>query len=158
MNAKPPDPIRPADDAARALARRLISEARTGALAVLAGPEHPFVSRVAVGALSGRPLILVSRLSQHTTALTIRPACALLLGEPGPKGDPLTHPRLTLQGRVEAVDKGPHRDLWLAHHPKAAVYFDFADFIMFRILPDAVFLNAGFGQAYTVSPADLAGA
>jgi hypothetical protein len=150
------DPINPTDDAARALAHRLVAEARFGALAVL-DPEGPapLVSRVAVAAPGGVPLILVSDLSLHTRALHTDPVCSILLGEPGPKGDPLTHPRLTWVARAEPVEKAAHRDAWLARHPKSALYVDFADFRMLRLAPVQGLLNGGFGNAYRLTPADM---
>ena len=150
------DPIRPTDDEARALARRLLAEARHGALGVI-DPETqgPFVTRVAVGWDGEAVLVLVSTLAQHTRALEAEPASSLLFGEPGPKGDPLTHPRLTLQTRAELSDKAAHREGWLAQHPKSALYYDFADFRMMRLVVRSAFLNGGFGKAFRLGPEDL---
>jgi putative heme iron utilization protein len=160
MTATPPrpaDPFRPADDAARALARGLLAAARHGALGVVLPGGAPLVSRVAVGTDGAAPLILVSTLAPHTEALLASPACSLLLGEPGTRGDPLSHPRLTLQARALRADKAALRDRWLAQHPKARLYYDFADFLLFRLEVDAAQLNGGFGRAYRLTPADLAG-
>ena len=134
------DPVRPADDEARALARRLMARADHGALGVL-DPESggPHVTRVAVGmAKDGAPLTLISSLSHHTAALRADPRCSLLLGEPGPRGDPLTHPRLTLIAEARFAPPGERADLreaWLARHPKARLYVDFADFAFARLVP-----------------------
>lgn len=154
-----PDPIRPTTDEARALARRLLEEARHGALGVL-DPETggPVVTRVAVGWDGAAALVLVSTLSHHTKALLANPACSLLVGEPGPKGDPLTHPRLTLQAQAGRADKAAGRDAWLARHPKSTLYYDFADFLLLRLAPTGAFLNGGFGQAFRLTPEDLLGA
>jgi putative heme iron utilization protein len=152
------DPIRAVDDDARALARGILTGARFGALGVI-DPESggPMVTRVAVGWDGAAAVILVSDLSLHTVALRRDPACSLLLGEPGAKGDPLTHPRLTLMARAEAADKAALRAGWLAAHPKAALYVDFADFRMFRLMPRGAHLNGGFGKAWRLGPHDLAG-
>ena len=150
------DPINPTDDEARALARRLIDEASFGALAVrLPGSGAPYVARVGVAPIGGAPAILVSDLALHSRALAADPACALMLGEPGDRGDPLTHPRITLVGRAEALDKAAHRDAWLAARPKSALWFEFADFRLYRIAPGEAHLNGGFGKAYRLTPADL---
>ena len=153
-----PDPIRPTTDEARALARRLLCEARHGALGVL-DPETrgPLVTRVAAGWDGEAALILVSTLALHTRALLAGPACSLLVGEAGPRGDPLAHPRLSLQARAEEAFKPAHRDRWLAHHPKTTLYYDFADFLLLRLVPHAAHLNGGFGQAFRLSPEDLRG-
>ena len=151
------DPINPTDDTARVLAQGLLAEARFGALAVTLDGV-PYVSRVAVLSHEAQPYTLISQLSQHTTALLERPDFALLLGEPGPKGDPLTHPRLTIQGRAERADKAAMRENWLSARPKSALYYDFADFVLVRLAPVVVHLNGGFGKAYRLTPEDLSGA
>jgi heme iron utilization protein len=82
----------------------------------------------------------------------------LMLGEPGPKGDPLTHPRLMLRARAsfaDAADRPVLRDLWLATHPKAKLYVDFTDFAFVRLLPLGALLNGGFGKARIIEPQDL---
>lgn len=158
---QPAAPIRPTDAEARALARRLIDGARFGALAVVhPGTGRPHVSRIAVGTdAEGVPVTLISTLSLHTRALHATPEACVLLGEPGPKGDPLTHPRLSLDVVACFVPRGPEhaalRTRWLAHQPKAALYVDFADFSFVRLVPGGAALNGGFGKAYALTAADL---
>jgi len=151
------DPIRPTDNEARALARRLIRDARFGAIGVTDPTTgQPVVTRIAlVPGPDGLPLTLISTLSSHTAALDADPACSLLLGEPGNKGDPLTHPRLTLQAKAEPVNKDALKAHYLLHYPKAQLYFDFTDFRMVRFAPTAAFLNGGFGKAYHLTLQDL---
>lgn len=156
------DPIRPTDDEARALAQDLIATARFAALAVT-DPEirSPMISRVAVvPGPDGLPLSLVSDLAAHATALKADPACALLLGEPGPKGDPLTHPRLSLQASARFIRHGAPEHAALAEHylslqPKAKLYIGFADFSLLRFEIRRGLLNGGFGKAFKLTPADL---
>ena len=147
------DTINPTDDAARALVRQLLADMRHAALGVT-HPETgaPYVARVGLIWDGTAALTLVSTLSTHTQALLASPACAALIGEPGAKGDPLTHPRLTLHARAEPVDKPAHKDKWLAAVPKARLYYDFADFVMFRLVPSGIDLNGGFGKAYRLGP------
>ncbi|MDV7142321.1 pyridoxamine 5'-phosphate oxidase family protein [Tropicimonas sp. TH_r6] len=162
MREKISDPIRPTDDEARQIARDLLDRARFGALGVI-DPDSggPMVTRVAVGTSPERtPLLLVSTLSAHTGALRANPACSLLLGEPGPKGDPLTHPRLSLQATArfvprDAADHPAMRDRWLRDHPKAKLYIDFGDFGFVRLETEQALLNGGFGKAYRLGPEDL---
>ena len=157
------DPIRPTDDEARALARELIATARFAALGVT-DPETgtPMVSRVSVvPGPDGLPLSLVSDLALHATALKADPACALLLGEPGPKGDPLTHPRLSLQASARFIRHGEAGHEALAAHyltlqPKAKLYIGFADFSLLRFEIRRGLLNGGFGRAFVLTPEDLA--
>lgn len=155
-------PIRPPDDEARALARALIDGASFAALGVIdPGTGAPFVTRIALGSGPQDGLVsLVSALSAHTRALHADPACSLLVGEPGPKGDPLTHPRLTLTCHARFVAPGGEthgrlRAMWLACHPKAKLYVDFGDFAFIRFAVHAGHLNGGFGRAFRLAPADL---
>ncbi|MDH4414971.1 MAG: pyridoxamine 5'-phosphate oxidase family protein [Rhizobium sp.] len=160
MNDKP-QVIRDTDDDARRQARILLRGARFAAIGVI-DPESgfPFVSRVLLGMdRDGAAVILVSNLSAHTTALIADPRASLLTGEPG-KGDPLAHPRLTLQCTAETVerDSDAHQRLrarFLARHPKAQLYIDFPDFRFFRLRPERASLNGGFGRAYHLSSTDF---
>jgi putative heme iron utilization protein len=157
-----PDPVAPPDEAGRAQARALLSAARFGALAYT-DPETgtPAISRIAVGLdPDGLPLTLISQLSAHHAGLAAHPLAALMVGEPGPKGDPLTHPRLMIRVEAQFIDRGAPdhpslRTLWLADHPKSALYIDFADFGFVRLAPRAALLNGGFGRAMRLEPADL---
>lgn len=83
------------------------------------------------------------------------------MGEPGAKGDPLTHPRLSLQAEalpLAADDprRAAARARWLADHPKAKIYIDLGDFffVEFRLIGGA--LNGGFGRAFRLRAEDLA--
>ncbi|NRB33942.1 MAG: pyridoxamine 5'-phosphate oxidase family protein [Rhodobacteraceae bacterium] len=154
-------PIRPTDDEARVLAHSLMQQARFAALGVIDDHGAPMVTRVAFGrGPDGQPMTLVSDLSAHTRALKARPQASLLVGEPADKGDPLTHPRLTLQVRAQIV---PHADPrygdlaghYLKTHPKAKLYIGFADFNFMLFTPQLGLLNGGFGKAYELSAADL---
>jgi len=157
MSDSTPDPIRPTDTEARALAHDLMAGARFAALGVIdPGTGAPMVTRIAlVPGPDAAPLTLISTLSAHTAALAADPRCSVLIGEPGPKGDPLTHPRLTLQARAESADKEALKAHYLAQYPKAALYYEFADFGLFRLAPVAGFLNGGFGRAYRLTADDL---
>lgn len=159
--AKPTNksPYRPVDEDARALAAQLMAQATFAALAHM-DPEtgHPMVTRVGVAVYDGVPVILISQLSAHTAALVADPRCSLLLGEPG-KGDPLAHPRMTLVGQAQKVsdtkERADLRAAYLAKHPKAELYVDFADFAFWRIEPQSAALNGGFGKAYELAAGDL---
>lgn len=159
-----PDPVRPADPDARTLAQSLLAGARHAALAVIDPDGLPGISRIALGLTpEGQPLTLISALAPHWQALAANPACALMVGEPGGKGDPLTHPRLMLRATAEFVAQGSAdhsllRDHWLIGHPKAKLYVDFADFAFVRFTPVSALLNGGFGKAHRVAPEDLRGA
>ena len=149
------------DPSAAAQARQLLAGARHAALAYLAPDRAPGISRIACGLdAAGVPVSLISALTQHAPALRLHPVCALMVGEVGAKGNPLTHPRLMI--RAEAIFIAPDdparpalRAKWLAEHPKSKLYADFADFGFVRFDTISALLNAGFGRAHNLSAADL---
>ena len=132
-------------------AKRLLRATRAGTLATLNGSGDPFASLVTIATdHDGAPLILVSQLSAHTRHLDKDGRCSLLLAETG-AGDPLAHPRLTITGTagkvVEPAARKAIRARFLARHPKAELYADFADFSFWRIAMEQIHLNGGFARA-----------
>ncbi len=162
MPPLPKDPVQPADSAARGLAHSLIAAARFGALGVI-DPEtgFPAVTRIALGSgPEGGLFTLVSHLSAHSRALAADPRVSLLLGEPAAKGDPLAHPRLSLQARAHPLDPDspqdtPLRAHWLAGHPKSKLYIALPGFFFVRFELLAGALNGGFARAFRLDAADL---
>lgn len=156
------DPIRPTDDDARQTARDLLATATYAALGVF-DPETgaPVVTRIALARTDdGAITTLISDLSSHTVALRANPKASLLVGEPADKGDPLTHPRMSIAVRTEFIERHSDdgirtREHWLKHRPKSKLYIDFADFHFVRFAPLSIALNGGFGKAYTLTPDDL---
>lgn len=159
--ASPRDPVAAADDEARALARSLLASGHAALAVTDPADGTPGISRIAFGlSPEGVPVTLVSSLAPHFGALQANPACALLLGEVGGKGDPLTHPRLMVKARAEFVApddpaRAALRDHWVRTHPKAKLYVDFADFAFVRLHPVSALLNGGFARAFRLMPSDL---
>ncbi|WEF25292.1 pyridoxamine 5-phosphate oxidase [Paracoccus sp. S3-43] len=152
------DPIRRTTDDARDKARRTLAAMRHAVLAVNdAATGHPHLSRIACQIdPSGAPVALLSGLAVHSRALAADPRAALLVETPGDKGDPMTRPRLSLQVTALVIDDTAGlRDRWLDAHPKAAAFIDLPDFRFWRLAPQSGFLNAGFGAAFRLRPADL---
>lgn len=139
-------------------ARRLIRAAGSAALATQADGQ-PFASLVTPAAAPDlSPLLWLSTLSEHTRQLRTEPRCALLFtGAPdGP--NPQTTPRVTLTGRAEPVEGAEAAALkarWLARHPYAALYADFADFALWRVAPGGALLVGGFARAVRLRVGDL---
>jgi heme iron utilization protein len=139
-------------------ARRLIRAAGGAALATQTDGQ-PFASLVTPAAAPDlSPLLWLSTLSEHTRQLRAEPRCALLFtGAPdGP--NPQTTPRVTLTGRAEPVEGTEAAALkarWLARHPYAALYADFADFALWRVAPGGALLVGGFARAVRLRLADL---
>ncbi|AVW93259.1 pyridoxamine 5'-phosphate oxidase family protein [Celeribacter baekdonensis] len=162
MTQETTSPIRNTDDTARALAQDVITASRLAALAVLDPTTGaPHVTRIAFGlAQDGTWMTLISDLSAHTQALRTDTRAGLLLGEAPGKGDPLAFPRLSARVDTDFVTRddprhGALRTAWLSHHPKSALYVDFADFSFVTFTPLTADLNGGFGKAYKLTAADL---
>ena len=157
---KPFDPVRDASAEALRTAHHLLKDSRYASLATLDPEGHPSASLVSFALdRSGVPFIFVSRLSAHTQHLLADPKAALLVGEPG-KGDPLAHARMTIKCRAEPVAKDSDdvillKTLYLARHPKAALYADFPDFVFMRLVPLGALLNGGFGKAFRLTADEL---
>src|SRR5271167_621088 len=148
MVEAPPDP-QAGHVQAVADARRLTRVARTAALATLdPATGAPLTTLVGVASdFDGAPLFLMSTLARHTKHLAVDPRASLLLTEAPERGDPLNHPRLTLNGRIEKTVGPRVRTRYLQRNPKAKLYVDFADFAFFRLAVEAVHFNGGFARA-----------
>jgi len=158
--AEPFDPVQSANESARETTWQLLREARFGTLATMNENGYPFASLVTFALDRAQtPFLLVSRLSGHTKHLLADPRCSLLVGEPG-KGDPLAHARITIQCSASIIDRASDeniilRTLFIARHPKAALYIDFPDFLYIRLTMMEASLNGGFGKAFRLKSDDL---
>lgn len=156
-----PDPVQPANDEAMSLVRQLLSLGHAALAWEDPDTGTPGISRIAFARdPEAGMLTLVSGLAPHFRALRDRPDCALMLGEVGDKGDPLTHPRLMIRARAAFVapddpTRPGLRDRWLERNPKATIYIDLPDFAFVRLTPVSALLNGGFARAFHVAPQDL---
>lgn len=156
-----PDPVQPADDGARALAASLLQLGHAALAWTDPDTGTPGISRIAFARDPEAGLLtLVSGLAPHFRALRDRPDCALMLGEVGDKGDPMTHPRLMIRARAAFVaPNDPARPAlrarWLERNPKATIYIDLPDFAFVRLVPQSALLNGGFARAHRLSPEEL---
>lgn len=139
---------------ATAVIRRLMREARFGALGTLEADGAPYTSLVAVAPdANGAPGLLVSGLARHTHNLMRDARASLLLASGG--ADPLDAPRASLLGRVVKSEDGDLRVRYLARHPGAAQYADFTDFAFYRLEVAEAHLVEGFGRIVTLPAAGL---
>ena len=156
-----PDPVQPANDDSLALVRQLLVLGHAALAWEDPDTGTPGISRIAFARDPEAGLLtLVSGLAPHFRALRDRPDCALMLGDVGEKGDPLTHPRLMIRARASFVAPDDParpgiRDRWLTRNPKATVYIDLPDFAFVRLTPTSALLNGGFARAFHVRPEDL---
>jgi heme iron utilization protein len=156
-----PEPIAPAFDHA-GMIRDLMHGATHATLGTLDASGAPFTSLVAMARDDDMaPLIITSHLSSHTGHLEAESRVSLLISAIG-KGDPLAHPRLTLTGRAMAARPGEAeyeriKPLYIAQNPKAELYVQLPGFWFWRISPEKVFLNGGFGKAWNGAWSEVAG-
>jgi putative heme iron utilization protein len=130
-------------------ARRLLRQCRHGALATLSQrlAGYPFATVVPyVPDHSGRPLLLISGLAEHTKNLRQDPRTSLMV-HAGVE-DVLAAARVTCAGRAERLeDPVPHLvQRYLRYLPKARALLDFGDFAFYRIEPEALHWVGGFGD------------
>ncbi len=135
--------------------RRLLMEARTGALATLLPDGAPYASLVTVATLAdASPVLLLSRLARHTQNI-LRDSRISLLVEERRAGDPLEGARVSITGAIATTEDNAARRRFLARHPSAAGYAGFKDFSFWRIEPAGAHLVAGFGRIVDVDAKDL---
>ena len=140
----------------KATAKKLMREARSGALATLmAGSGDPYCSLVNVAtAVDGAPLLLISRLAVHTKNVLADPRASLMLDE-RKEGDPLQGARVMLMGAVAQTESPDARRRYLAYQPEAEMFAGFADFAFYELKLKGAHLVAGFGRIVDLKPADL---
>src|SRR5437763_4938696 len=137
-------------------AKKLLREARSGALATLmARRGDPYCSLVNVAtAADGAPLLLISRLDVHTRNILADPRVSLMLDE-RKEGDPLEGARVMLMGTAVVTDDPEARRRYLDRQPEAQTFAGFGDFAFYRMVLKAAHLVAGFGRIVDLHPKDV---
>jgi heme iron utilization protein len=139
------------------LARILLTAGGPAALATLAAESIPFASYVITApAVDGSPLMLLSRLAQHTKNLERDPRASLLfVREAAPGDETLTASRLTLTGRCVSDASPISKQRYLDRHPDSVRYAEFSDFSLYRFEVTSGHLVAGFGRIVGLTPKEL---
>lgn len=118
-------------------------------------PGYPFGS-VAPYCLdaTGRPLILISELAQHTKNLRADPRCSLIVVAPGE--DLQANARLTLVGDCHPLADAPAIEAAAARYyryfPESTDFHRIHDFRFFRLEPVRCRYIGGFGRIHWVAP------
>ena len=142
-------------------AQRLLRTAWTATLSTLdAASGSPYGSLVTVACEpDGTPLLLLSGLALHTKNLLADGRASLLLDGTAHGRQALTGPRLTVVGRLRPLDDPARsaiaRRRYLARHPSAAMFVDFADFRFYALTVEWGHLVAGFGRIDRLAREDL---
>jgi heme iron utilization protein len=147
---------RKSDFDAKAAAKKLLREGRSGALATLMpGSGDPYCSLVNVAtAADGAPLLLLSRLALHTRNILADARVSLMIDERKP-GDPLEGARVMLMGRAVATDDPEARRRYLDRQPEAEAFAGFGDFSLYRAALTRAHLVAGFGRIVDLAASDI---
>jgi putative heme iron utilization protein len=135
----------------------MLRAARWATLATSQGGAQPFASLITHAvAPDGAVLMLLSSLAAHAGHLAANPRCAVMVTGRPENLNWQTAPRLTVMGHAAVADDPALRDYWLARHPYASLYAGFADFFLWRLVPESGHFIAGFGQAIDLTAPDLA--
>lgn len=165
MAEQPKDMLQPFDDASWAKLGELVARHRQAVLATLDGGA-PYTAMVAYAPEPGFGAFLVhlSDLSAHKQHLRADPRVSLIVCEPdNGRTEILQHARVALACRAVIVAKGTDahaaaKACYLARFPAHQMMFGLGDFDLVRLAPREGLMNAGFGRAFRVTPADLAAA
>jgi len=142
--------------------RTLVAGVRSATLCTVAREPsgYPYGSLVTIAFdAQGRPLLLISKLAEHTQNLMAEPRASVLVSEPLDRApEPLAVGRLTLLGKCTEVPKAETavRERFLETQPNASYYVDFGDFAFYRLEVEAIRYVGGFGRMSWVSPEDYA--
>lgn len=133
-------------------ARAVARACRTAVLASgMADGSGPYASLVLTAfGHDAAPLLLISRLAEHTKNIEADPRVSLLCDGTAGFDEPLTGPRVSLQGRAMRSDDPRHRARFLARHPAAEMYAGFPDFALYRIAVERAHIVAGFGRIHWI--------
>jgi putative heme iron utilization protein len=125
----------------------------------------PYVSMVPFALLEDGSafLIHVSELSAHTQDMLTDPRVSLLITESEGSGSPLELARVTVLGVASQIGEAaaayaPAMARYLDRFPDSAPMFEFADFSLFAIRPEALRWIGGFAGAQSLTPAEFADA
>jgi putative heme iron utilization protein len=140
---------------ARLVAKKLMREGRSGALATLMPRSgDPYCSLVNVAtAIDGAPLFLLSNLALHTKNILADARVSLMLDE-RKDGDSLEGARVMLMGSCAKTDPAV-AGAYLRRHLEAEMFANFGDFAFYRMEIGRAHLVAGFGRIVDVGPKDL---
>ena len=143
-------------------ARTLVASTTQGVAASLSADGAPWGSVVTYGALEdGAPVLLVSRLAEHTRNLEADGRASLVVAEPPNADNPLDRGRVTLAGHVvqpAGAARAAARAAHLAAMPSAALYVDFEDFRLFVLHVARVRWVGGYGRMDSVEAEEYAAA
>jgi heme iron utilization protein len=128
-------------------AHALLSKSKHGVLSTNDANGFPYSSLVDIAALeNGNILMLLSDLAEHTQNVKRDSKVSLLIAEDWTSEQKLSKARVNFFGTLSHVDKATHQQSYVNAQPKAEMYFSFADFHMFELWVERIYVIAGFGR------------
>lgn len=122
---------------------------------------YPFASIVPVGFDDfNRPIILISRLAQHTRNIAENTKVSLFVNDAHQRGyeDVQTCARITVLAQAQRLDVGTDVstiERYCRFYQRARSYYKELDFDFYRLVPEKVRFIAGFGQIHWVASEQL---
>lgn len=140
-----------------AQARSLVRGADRATLATAMPKEGwPYASLVMIACdHEANPLLMISELAEHTQNILSEDRVSLLVDGTAGLENPLTGVRVTLVGRAAKCDLSDLAARYIARHPDAAMYSEFADFALYRVAVERVHTVAGFGAIHWIDADDF---
>jgi len=137
--------------------RRLVRTALKASLATLdRDTGHPYPSLVLVATEpNGSPILLISRLAQHTRNLEADARAAILFDGTDGLGDPLAGGRVTVSGEVRPTASPTALRRFVARHVSAEGYAAFPDFSAYALTISKAHFIGGFGRIVGLDAATL---
>jgi heme iron utilization protein len=128
-------------------ARALLAKSKHGVLSTNDANGFPYSSLVDVAALeNGNILMLLSDLAEHTQNAKRDSKVSLLIADDWTSEQKLAKSRVNFFGTLSKVDKAAHQQTYVTAQPKVEMYFSFADFHMFELSAERLYVIAGFGK------------
>jgi heme iron utilization protein len=143
------------------IARGLLRSLDRASLGTLMRPEapdagSPYASLVLVATdHDASPLLLISTLADHTKNLAADPRVSLLFDGTAGLDEPLTGPRVSVQGTASKTEEARLKARFVARHPGSAMYAGFKDFAFWRVAVTRAHLVAGFGKIHWFNAGDV---
>ncbi|HEX8986430.1 MAG TPA: pyridoxamine 5'-phosphate oxidase family protein [Rhodocyclaceae bacterium] len=109
-------------------------------------PGYPLATAVAFATDEHhRPVMLISKLAEHTRNLAADPRCSFLIARVGAGGEIA---RVSLVGDVQAIAADDAlTERYLRYHPEAERFLQLGDFGFHRLEPKRALVVGGFGKA-----------
>ncbi len=128
-------------------ARALLAKSKHGVLSTNDASGYPYSSLVDIAVLeNGNILMLLSDLAEHTQNAKRDSKVSLLIAEDWTSEQKLSKARVNFFGALSKVDKAAHQQRYVTAQPKAEMYFSFADFHIFELSVERIYVIAGFGK------------